>query len=135
MSGALLINIDTPDVDAAVRFYTAAFGLKLVRWLFGGQVAEMALGAQLFHILPKAEGGAAFAGGPGRSFARHWTPVHLDVLVDDLDAALARATEAGAVIERAPQAHAWGRIAGIADPFGHGWCLIELSPAGYDAVA
>ncbi len=85
--------------------------------------------------MPKAEGGAAFAGGPARSFARHWTPLHLDLLVSDLDVSIERATDAGAIIERAAQSHDWGRIAGIADPFGHGWCLIQLSAAGYDAVA
>jgi hypothetical protein len=29
----------------------------------------------------------------------------------------------------------WGRIATFADPCGHGFCLIEFSARGYDAVA
>lgn len=29
----------------------------------------------------------------------------------------------------------WGRIAVMSDPFGNGYCLIEFSDAGYDAVA
>lgn len=135
MTAALLINIDVPDVDAAIDFYARAFGLALVRRLFGGAVAEMSLGGQLFHLLPKDEARPPFAGGPTRSYARHWTPLHLDLVVPNLDVALEHATEAGARVEREPQTHAWGRIAGLADPYGHGWCLIQLSKDGYDAVA
>lgn len=127
----VIINIDTPDVDRAERFYAAGLGLTPVRRLFGGRLAEMKLGAQLFHILPKAEGAAAFADGPGRGYARHWTPVHLDFVVDDLEAAVERALAAGATMERPLSAHEWGRIAGLADPFGHGLCLIEMTARGY----
>ena len=88
----------------------------------------MSLGAQLIHILPRPEGG-------GRTYERHWTPVHLDVVVDDVEAAVERAVRAGGALERAIATSDWGRIAGLADPFGNGFCLIELSAAGYDAVA
>lgn len=135
MTNALLINIDVPDVTRAIAFYERAFGFVLVRRIFGDVIAEMTLGAQLFHIAPKDEISPAFSGGAPRSFARHWTPLHLDLLVPNLDVALEHAREAGAIIEREPQSHNWGRIAGLADPFGHGWCLIQLSAEGYDAVA
>lgn len=127
----VIINIDAPDVDRAERFYAEGLGLKPVRRLFGGKLAEMKLGAQLFHILPKAEGALAFAGGPERGYARHWTPVHLDFVVDDIEAALERALAAVATMERAISAHEWGRIAGLSDPFGHGLCLIEMTKLGY----
>jgi hypothetical protein len=29
----------------------------------------------------------------------------------------------------------FGRLALFADPFGHGFCLVEFSPLGYDAIA
>ncbi|MDI1428842.1 VOC family protein [Polyangium sorediatum] len=70
-----------------------------------------------------------------RSYARHWTPVHLDFVVEDLDGALVRAEAAGAVREGDVGAHAWGRIVLLADPFGHGLCLIQFSEKGYDAIA
>jgi Glyoxalase-like domain len=35
-----------------------------------------------------------------RHYQRHWTPVHLDIQVDDLKGALAQALEAGALLER-----------------------------------
>jgi len=31
--------------------------------------------------------------------------------------------------------HSWGRIAVMADPFGHGFCLIEFLGRGYDEIA
>lgn len=66
---------------------------------------------------------------------RHWTPVHLDFVVPDLDAAIDRARLAGATLEGAPTTHAYGRLALLADPFGHGFCLIEFTGRGYDAIA
>ena len=57
---------------------------------------------------------------------RHWTPMHCDVVVDDLDAALIRAVAAGAMQEGAMREAGWGRIVQLADPFGHGWCLLQF---------
>jgi lactoylglutathione lyase len=31
--------------------------------------------------------------------------------------------------------HNWGRIAQMADPFGHGICFIEFLGRGYDEIA
>ena len=75
-------------------------------------------------------------GAPGapRSYRRHWTPVHLDFVVTDLDAAVERAVAAGAVLEAPTVGRTWGRIAMFADPFGHGFCLLEFSEQGYDAI-
>lgn len=60
--------------------------------------------------------------------------MHLDVVVDDLDAALARAVGAGAQAETAIRTEAWGRIVVLADPFGHGFCLIQFQGRGYDEL-
>ncbi len=73
-------------------------------------------------------------GAAPRDYARHWTPVHLDVVVDDIEAALDRAEAAGAVRESHPDTHPWGRIVRLADPFGHGLCLIQLLGRGYDEL-
>lgn len=51
------------------------------------------------------------------------------------DAAIARATRAGAVREGATAEAPSGRLAPFADPFGHGSCLVEFNRQGYDAVA
>ena len=60
-----------------------------------------------------------------RDYARHWTPVHVDFVVPEIQAAVARARAAGAVLEGDIAAHEWGRIALMADPFGHGFQQVK----------
>ncbi len=69
-----------------------------------------------------------------RNYARHWTPVHLDFVVADDDAALPVATRAGDTFEAQAETHAWVRIAHLADPFGHGICLVQFLNRGYDEI-
>ena len=70
-----------------------------------------------------------------RSYARHWTPIHLDFVVDEIDGAVDRARNAGARLESPVTSNNWGKIAMLADPFGHGVCLIEFVGQGYDEIA
>lgn len=129
----LLLNIDVPDLAAAEAFYTAAFDLRPARRL-GDGVVEL-LGAEVpIYLLKKAEGSTG-AGSAKRDYARHWTPLHCDVVVDDLEAALARAVRAGATQEGGIREASWGRIVHIADPYGHGWCLLQFVGRGYDEIA
>jgi predicted enzyme related to lactoylglutathione lyase len=50
--------------------------------------------------------------------------VHLDIHVDDLEAALAKALDAGATREQVFENPEHGSVAFCSDPFGHGFCLI-----------
>ena len=132
----LLLNIDVPDLPAAERFYTQALGLHPGRRLFAGEVLEL-LGAPLpIYLLAQPAGSAPFAASQqGRSYSRHWTPLHLDLVVDDLEAALARALAAGAQQEGPIRTEAWGRLVGLSDPFGHGLCLVQWRGLGYAEVS
>jgi uncharacterized glyoxalase superfamily protein PhnB len=69
-----------------------------------------------------------------RDYRRHWTPVHLDFVVEALDAAVAKALGCGATLDQPVQVREWGRMANLADPFGNGFCLLEFRGKGYDAV-
>jgi predicted enzyme related to lactoylglutathione lyase len=69
-----------------------------------------------------------------RGYQRHWTPVHLDFAVADLDAAVKRVCAFGATLDRAIQERPWGRMANCADPFGNGFCLLEFRGRGYAAL-
>jgi predicted enzyme related to lactoylglutathione lyase len=128
----LLINIDVPDIDAAERFYVSALELVVGR-RFGSDVVEL-LGWPIPVYLLRKDPGTTGAAGDSRRYARHWTPIHPDVVVNDLDSALARVTAAGAVVEQPARDVAYGRIAMLSDPFGHGFCLIEFKGLGYDAL-
>lgn len=129
----LLINIDVPDLAAATGFYTSAFGLTPARRL-GDGVIEL-LGAEAPIYLLKKDAGSAGAADSRREYARHWMPMHCDVVVDDLNIALARALAAGAVQEGDVREADYGRIVQLADPFGHGWCLLQFLGRGYDEIA
>lgn len=129
----LLINIDVPDLDRAQALYGDAFGLRPGRRL-GEGVLEL-LGAAVPIYLLQAPAGTPAAADRPRDYARHWTPLHLDVVVDDLAQALARAEAAGLVREGQVRQANWGHIATLHDPFGHGWCLIQFSAQGYAAIA
>ena len=135
MAHGSLVNIDVDDLSAAQAFYTAAFGLVPARRI-GGAILELTGSSAPVYLLAKPAGSAASAAAVlPRDYARHWTPVHLDFTVDDLDAALARALAAGAALEGEPQTHVWGRIAHMADPWGHGFCLVQFLNRGYDEIA
>jgi predicted enzyme related to lactoylglutathione lyase len=127
-----LINIDVPDIAAAERFYTQAFELTLGR-RFGADFVEL-LGWPVPVFLPLAEPGSIGAGPDPRRYQRHWTHLHADVVVDNLDTAVARAVAVGAAIEQPARDRPYGRIAVLADSFGHGFGLIAFNTAGYDAL-
>ena len=129
----LLVNIDVPDLERAVAFYTQAFGLRVTR-RFGAAGAELTGWPIRLYLLQKVEGSIGAAENP-RRYDRHWTPVHLDVVVEHLEAALSCAVAAGARIESEIRTEIWGKIVVLADPFGHGLCLIEFRGRGYDEVA
>jgi catechol 2,3-dioxygenase-like lactoylglutathione lyase family enzyme len=131
----MLVNVDVPDLARAERFYTAALGLTVGR-RFGDAAVELLGAAAPIYLLASPAGSSPFSGAAEtRRYERHWTPIHLDFAVGDLDAALARAEAAGARRDLAVQQHAWGRLAVLSDPFGHGLCLLQFEGAGYDAIA
>lgn len=132
----VLINIDVDDLDAAVSFYHQGLGLRPARRLFDGAVVEMVGAAASIYLLHKAAGTASSGDGtPLRHYDRHWTPLHLDFVVDDVDVAVGRAVAAGARLEGKPQSFIWGRLATLSDPFGHGFCFVQWLNKGYDEVS
>lgn len=132
----LLVNVDVDDIERAIEFYRAAFGLHLGRRLFGGSVAEMLGASSMIYLLAKPAGTLPWRqASSARDYHRHWTPVHLDFEVVDIDAAVDRAVAAGARLENEPRSFNWGRLAMLSDPFGHGFCLLQFTDRGYDAVA
>jgi predicted enzyme related to lactoylglutathione lyase len=128
------ICVDVSDLDRAIAFYRDGLGLKPGRRLKNNWV-EM-LGAEAPIDLLKEEAGSAPSPNSKavRSYDRHWTPVHLDFVVTDLDGAVERALKAGASMDHEIKARPYGRIAVLADPFGNGFCLLEMKGRGYDEM-
>jgi catechol 2,3-dioxygenase-like lactoylglutathione lyase family enzyme len=131
----LRVCIDVDDLDKGIRFYTEVLGLKLGRRL-GDSGAELLGGSAPIDILAKPAGSQP---GPSssslRDYRRHWTPVHLDFVVTDVEAAVERAQAHGAVLEQPIKEQAWGRLALLADPFGHGVCFLQFKGRGYDELS
>jgi predicted enzyme related to lactoylglutathione lyase len=130
-----LLNVDVDDIERARAFYTEAFELKVGRKL-GRDFLEL-IGAELpIYLLLKASGTRPFDEAPSeRSYQPHWTPVHFDVVVPAIEAAIARAVKAGATLERPAVREPYGLLALLRDPFGHGFCLLQFEGRGYDAIA
>lgn len=135
MALRLLVNIDVDDLKKAVEFYCEALGLTVGR-RFGGDAVELLGAIAPIYLLAKPNGTVASSTSRHlRSYARHWTPIHLDFVVDVIEIAVDKARGAGARLEGQIRTNNWGKIAMLADPFGHGICLIEFIGRGYDEIA
>ena len=130
----VLINLDVDDMERAVAFYTQALGLRVGRRFDDGFVELLGAEAPVYLLLKPAGTGPFEGAEQLRSYARHWTPLHLDFVVPDLEEAISRAVAAGAVLEATPSQHAYGRLALLHDPFGHGFCLLQFEGKGYDEL-
>ena len=131
----VLVNIDVDDLSKAVAFYQQAAGLRPGR-RFGSLGVEMLGASSAIYLLVKPDGTRPSTNTDEvRRYRRHWTPVHLDVVVAELEGAVGSAIDAGATMEGELHTHKWGRIAHMADPFGHGICFIQFLGSGYDEIA
>ncbi|MFW7342630.1 VOC family protein [Pollutimonas sp. H1-120] len=131
----ILINIDVPELGPAIDFYSAALSLSLGR-VIDDDVAELTGASSTIYLLRKA------AGSPpaesivyGRRYTRHWTPVHVDFVVDDIEEAAKRALCAGALQEGGCVQWMGSKCISFSDPFGHGFCLIEFAGETYSGDA
>ena len=119
------ISIDVDDVDGAIDFYTRGIGLSVVER--GPDWAHLTHEGQTIIImqLPPGSDAAENAHLP-RDYSRHWTPVHLDFVVADIDRAVERALAAGAKLDRPIlRRKDRGDMANMSDPFGNGFNLIQ----------
>lgn len=127
----VIVNIDVPDLALATKFYSAALGLTPSRTI-EEDVVELTGGSSVIYLLRHPAGSVPVSALPlGRQYARHWPPVHLDFVVDDVHKAAQRALAAGAIQESACIEWRGSRCITFADPFGHGFCLIEFAGETY----
>lgn len=111
------------DSAGAIDFYARAFGATELFRLAepGGRIghAELDFGGTVVMLSDEypelgVHGAHRFEG----------TCVTLHLHVDDADALIARAVEAGATLVRAPEDHFYGERSGtVQDPFGHRWLI------------
>src|SRR5882757_5223390 len=119
------ISIDVDNLERAIDFYTHGVGLSVVAR--GQDWAHLTHEGQTIFImqLPRGSDAVENAQSP-RDYSRHWTPVHLDFVVADIDRAVEHALAAGAKLDRPIlRRKDRGDMANMADPFGHGFDLIQ----------
>ena len=102
------------DARRAIDWYGDAFGAHV-----RGEPVVMPDG-RIGHAAPRPGGGS--------SVTLHLETADIDVLVE-------RAVETGAVLDRPPEDHPYGRNAVVVDPFGHRWLLSTPVPAPRDDEA
>ena len=122
----VIVNIDVPNLAQAINFYSAALGLKPSR-IIEGDVAELTGASSIIYLLRNPAGSNPVSAlSLERQYSRHWTPVHMDFVVDDVAQAARRATAAGATQESECVEWRGSKCITFSDPFGHGFCLIEF---------
>jgi predicted enzyme related to lactoylglutathione lyase len=131
----LLINVDVDDLEKAIRFYSTAFGLCIGRRFGASGVEMLGSSAPIYLLVKEAGTPVSDTISQVRSYERHWTPTHFDFVVEEIEAAVQQAVQAGARLEKPIATHKWGRLALMADPFGHGFCLVQFLGRGYDEIA
>ncbi|WP_286902977.1 VOC family protein [Vreelandella sedimenti] len=130
-----IVNIDVKEIGKAISFYESGLGLQLIRRLFGGMVAEMGGGPASIYLIEQPDASVAAPDTSlQRDYKRHWTPVHLDFIVEDIDSAVEQVVSVGAVQEGVIKTFDWGMLATMSDPFGNGFCLLAFAEGGYDHI-
>ena len=130
----LIVN----DANAAIEFYKNAFGAAEVMRMpaqDGKRLMHSEIhvgGARIFVMddFPeqRCEQGMVDAVFPPDQIKGTSVTMHLEV--ENCDAAVKRAADAGAVVTMPPWDAFWGaRYARIMDPFGHSWSFAHALPA------
>lgn len=115
------------DGPAAIDWYARAFGATV-------QVRYDEPDGRVGHAMLNINGGAIYLAdefpelqdriGVKAPRTLSGTSVQISLAIDDTDAWLARAVEAGATIIRPAEDDFYGRAAKISDPFGHVWTMV-----------
>ena len=119
------VCIDVSEMGPAIQFYTKALDCKLVT--SSDNQAELSANGLTIYLLERAGGTNPLSRGDAmRNYERHWTPVHLDITVSSLDKSVTAITQLGGTVEES-QSGDWGSIAFCADPFGNGFCVMQMN--------
>ncbi|GFE52453.1 glyoxalase [Roseobacter cerasinus] len=116
------VSIDVSDMTKALTFYVEALGCKFKK-KYSDDWQVVSVGTLDLHIQQKASGTIG-AADHKRDYSRHWTPVHLDFIVDDIEPICAKIENRGGTVEKKTFSEI-ADLANCADPFGNGFDLIR----------
>jgi predicted enzyme related to lactoylglutathione lyase len=118
------VSIDVPELDAGLRFYGQVFGFLETARPFPTMAVLDANNVTVCMHQKHAGSKISTGGADRRRYERHWTPVHLDLHVDDFDAVLDKVRAQGGAIENEYRTEGPMPAAFCSDPFGNGFCVI-----------
>lgn len=119
------ICIDVSEIKQATKFYSTALECEVIEEK--QQSTELSAENTTIHLLEKEENSNPLINNSAlRTFKRHWTPVHLDFSVTDIDKTLSLINKFGGQIEDKEEGE-WGVAAFCSDPFGNGFCIIKIN--------
>ena len=118
------VSIDVSDLKKAETFYVEALGCKKVRDQ-GSNMVVLSVENSDIYLQEKEPGTKPLVSSSVvRDYERHWTPVHLDFICDNVDELVSKILKFGGLHE-GRDGGVWGSIAYCADPFGNGFCVIN----------
>ena len=118
------ISIDVADLKQAKTFYIEALGCVKLRDQGADMIVLSTENCELY-LQEKPAGTKPFKVSEApRDYSRHWTPVHLDFLTENVDETVKKIIALGGTHEGGESGD-WGSIAYCADPFGNGFCVIN----------
>jgi predicted enzyme related to lactoylglutathione lyase len=118
------VSIDVPDLEAGLRFYGEVFGFVETARPFSTMAVLDANNVSVCMHEKKTGTRSSSAGSDLRRYERHWTPVHLDLHVEDFDGVLNDVRARGGAIENELRTQGPKPAAFCSDPFGNGFCVI-----------
>jgi len=119
------ISIDVSDMDKAISFYTKVLACTEAR--VGSDTTKLSAdNVSIFLLKKEPKSNPLVIGTSSRNYERHWTPVHLDFNVSEIDKVVSLVQEFGGVHEGSESGD-WGAVAFCADPFGNGFCLCQIN--------
>jgi len=118
------VSIDVSDLKKAETFYVEALGCKKVREQ-GPDMIVLSVENSDIYLQKKDAGTKPIKSDDVlRDYGRHWTPIHLDFLCENVDELVSKILTLGGLHEGGESGD-WGSIAYCADPFGNGFCIIN----------
>ena len=119
----ITISIDVSNIKKAEEFYIKALGCEKVK--DQGNMSIISAENVKIYLQEKEEGSNPIPSKEvTRTYQRHWTPIHLDFLCDNVSEVVSKILEFGGTQEGGEKGE-WGEIVFCADPFGNGFCVIN----------
>ncbi|MDM5147489.1 lactoylglutathione lyase [Candidatus Persebacteraceae bacterium Df01] len=118
------VSIDVSNLKQAETFYIEALGCKKLRNQSEGMSVISTENCDIYLQEKMAGTKPIPSEAVERDYGRHWTPIHLDFLIMNVDDVVKKILQFGGQHEGGENGD-WGSIAYCADPFGNGFCVIN----------